>query len=247
MSIEERIRHLKQARKELGLEYYKLFNDVINGRKVNDKDFNKVVDDIKNIDDDIEKLLDARQDKESRSRRKALRDRLVALEDANRNLVQSKSKFDPMLYTELIQNHKKQRDIWADLGSVHEVPREFIKSQSSSVPSPPQPSPPPSPPKPIKKKKKIPKKKEEKHPQPIILSNIQKNRIKENVKELLKRTYKFNDKEQCSSKQRSKEYYMTKDDILKEIESNDTLKNLMPTNYKSLTKEKLCEFLFALE
>lgn len=241
MSIEARIQHLKQVRKKLGLEYYRVFNDVINGHKVNDKDFNKVVDDVKALENEIEKLMGAKQDKESRSRLEGLRDRFLALQDSNRNLLQSKSKFDPMLYTELIKNHKSQRDIWRDMSAVQEIPKEFIQSQTSSVPSP-QPSPPP-----VEKKKKTTKKRDDKHTKPVILTNIQKNQIKENVKELLKKTYKFKDKEQCSSKQRSKEYYMTKDDILKEIESNNKLKNLMPTNYKSLTKEKLCEVLFHLD
>ena len=35
--------------------------------------------------------------------------------------------------------------------------------------------------------------------------------------------------------------FMSRDDIIKVIESHDDLKNYMPPNFKKLTKEALCE------
>lgn len=68
--------------------------------------------------------------------------------------------------------------------------------------------------------------------------------ITSNIKELLS-DFAFKTKTECVSKQRTKPYYASKEEILEKIESNPELKKLMPTNYKKLTKDKLCEVFFA--
>lgn len=85
----------------------------------------------------------------------------------------------------------------------------------------------------------IPEKKKPK----VRLSNEEKVEIKENIKDMLKRIYRFKDKTECKSKQRSKPYFTTKEEIIKEIDANPEIKKIVPKNYKSLSKEALCDSL----
>lgn len=115
---------------------------------------------------------------------------------------------------------------------------------ASPKPSPPKQSPkqsipklqPISPPKPMPPPITVPK------PKPI--SPTQKNDIKENIKDILKQTFKFKNIQECTSKARTKDFYSSKEDILQAIEANDSLKKLMPANYKKLNKDQLCEFFY---
>lgn len=71
------------------------------------------------------------------------------------------------------------------------------------------------------------------------LTNIQKNIIKDNIKNLLK----FKNKAECVSKAKSKAFYMSKEEIIKLIDSTPELKAIVPENYKTLNKEQLCGYL----
>lgn len=68
--------------------------------------------------------------------------------------------------------------------------------------------------------------------------------ITSNIKDLLS-NFAFKSKTECVSKQRTKPYYASKEEILEKIESNPDIKKLMPANYKKLTKDKLCEVFFS--
>ena len=77
-----------------------------------------------------------------------------------------------------------------------------------------------------------------------ILNKEQINIIKDRVTALLKEKFKAKNKDECASNKRSAPYYMNKDDLVKNIEKEKILKEIMPKNYKSLPKEKICEHLF---
>ncbi len=69
--------------------------------------------------------------------------------------------------------------------------------------------------------------------------------IKSNIKELLGSKYlKAKSKDECVSQKRSQPYYMSLKAILEEIEKQPELKAVLPKNYKTLSKEKLCEYLY---
>ena len=89
-------------------------------------------------------------------------------------------------------------------------------------------------------------KKEAKEPEPKKdikkLTNIQKNIIKDNIKNLLK----FKNKAECVSKAKSKAFYMSKEEIIKLIDSTPELKAIVPENYKTLNKEQLCGYLSSI-
>jgi hypothetical protein len=59
------------------------------------------------------------------------------------------------------------------------------------------------------------------------------------IKPKLTALFKFKNAKECLS--RAKTMFMSRDDIINTIESNDYLKNKMPANFKKLTKEALCE------
>ena len=78
---------------------------------------------------------------------------------------------------------------------------------------------------------------------PTKLSPKQKQQITNNIKNILIDKFKFKNKGECISKAKSKEYYMSKEELIKIIDDNPDIKLIMPSNYKSLTKEKICEIL----
>ena len=64
---------------------------------------------------------------------------------------------------------------------------------------------------------------------------------------MIKRFFPFTNNDECVSAKRSLPTYMSKQDIVKQINNNKSLKTLAPKNYRTLSKEKLCEFLQSLK
>ncbi len=56
--------------------------------------------------------------------------------------------------------------------------------------------------------------------------------------------FPFKTKDQCNSRETSQKYYLSKDDVLKVIDSDKELKDLFPAGYKSLKKKDICNVLF---
>jgi hypothetical protein len=103
---------------------------------------------------------------------------------------------------------------------------------------------------PIKKiKEKLPIKKSKENV--LVSSNENKKvsskelvSIKNNVKLLLAEKFKFKSKEECLSQKRTQPYYMSKPELIDEIENNEEIKSLLPSKYSKLSKEKICDYLF---
>jgi hypothetical protein len=66
------------------------------------------------------------------------------------------------------------------------------------------------------------------------------------VKHIILSSFPFKTREECVSKKRLAEHYMTKEDIVKVINQSAEIKSVVPVNYKSLKKDELCDALFAL-
>jgi hypothetical protein len=64
------------------------------------------------------------------------------------------------------------------------------------------------------------------------------------VKHILLSSFPFKSRDECVSKKRLAEYYMTKEDIVKVISQSAEMRASVPSNYKSLKKEELCDALF---
>ena len=65
------------------------------------------------------------------------------------------------------------------------------------------------------------------------------NNIEDNQPEA-QTTFPFKTKSECESSKRSKLYYMSREDIMKQIDNNDELKTKVGNNYRKLSKEELC-------
>lgn len=119
------------------------------------------------------------------------------------------------------------------LASSHEKPAKGRKKKAESYE------------KPIKGRKK----KVESHEKPekkaaLRLSPKELNVIDENIKQLIKDKFPFATQEECISKK--KIHFMSKDDIVTQIEKHGALKRRFPSNVdiRKLKKEDICEYLF---
>ena len=72
------------------------------------------------------------------------------------------------------------------------------------------------------------------------LSPKQVQSIVNNTKTIILDKFRFKTKEDCLSRK-----VMTKDEIVKVIDENQVVRDVMPKNYKTLSKEKICEFIFS--
>ena len=59
-----------------------------------------------------------------------------------------------------------------------------------------------------------------------------------------KASFPFIDEAECISKQRSKKFYMSKDDNIKLIKNDKELQKQFPKNFATLPKEEICKILF---
>lgn len=225
VNIKNKIAELRGKKRILSRQYFDTYNRLINGLDIDKKAFDKVVDDINDIEDEIEILIGLRTNRPTEDTT-ALKEELSRL-DLQDEQILKKSVYDSKVGSTLARNFKRKVSIHNELKEITESRyNDFIEYMrvdgyaKAYIKSPAKPSS-------VKK-----------------LSVDQKVEIKYNIKDLLKNVYKFKDKTECLSKQRSKAFYMSKEDILQEIEKNENLKKLMPSNYKKLTKDKLCEFFF---
>ena len=92
-----------------------------------------------------------------------------------------------------------------------------------------------------------PEPKAKQKPKPKIIKNkIEPNKIlqiKSNVKKLLQEKFKFSSREECVSSKRSQAYFMSKKDLIEVIANNPEILNLVPSNYKTLSKDEICSYL----
>lgn len=88
----------------------------------------------------------------------------------------------------------------------------------------------------------------------IIKSSSPKLPSQERITKLLKlnsaaiaRAFRFKTVEECQSAKRSQPYYMSKEELLKAIETNDNIRKMMPKQYQSKKKEEICKSIFTLK
>ena len=79
------------------------------------------------------------------------------------------------------------------------------------------------------------------------VSTAQVQTIRSNVKNLIREKFKFTSLEECISKRSTQPYYMSKPDIIKEIDRSNVIKTKMPSGYKRLSKDDLCRALFDIK
>jgi hypothetical protein len=241
-NVQAVIKKLQQQQKGLKIKYANMYNALINGDKVDKKAFDSLVTDVIAVDKKIEDVLMETYDEPSYNVYTELVDRYNTLVDKELEL-SKKSVYDPSVSQEMasIFRQKIQLEVQLDGFKNTLFYKDYIKEGNYTVNKETQME------EPKVVKKKVVKKPDVRKPdvkKVQVLTVDEQKVIKDNIKKLLKETYKFKDKTECLSKQRNKPFYTSKDQILEEIEKNPELKQLMPKNYKNLTKEKLCEYFF---
>lgn len=57
--------------------------------------------------------------------------------------------------------------------------------------------------------------------------------------------FNFSTKKECTSREVSKPYYISKKDLVDQISGNNEMKKLFPKDYKTMKKEQLCDVIFS--
>lgn len=218
--VQQRLQDLRNTKKHLSLVYHDLRDSMIQGDKVDKKAFDSVVMNIRNVEEEMDKLYDHVSTKKNEWLQQGSQDMLSAVETSSA----------AKAFKTRVAASKQSVN---SLGNIVLSKFEFIQKDHDEEPTAPEvvhTTPP----------KKITKKKDSKK-----LTTDQVTNVSQNIKELIAKKFRFKDNTECISKQRTKPYYSSKEEILSVIESSPELKKLMPTNYKKLTKDKLCEVFFA--
>lgn len=226
VKISDEMNELQAKRRILTRKYFDYYNSLLNSEQVDQIKFDELVMEIHDLEDAIENLTDnTKRRGEEQDMIANIRDELYQLQQSDKDVLQ-KSKFDINQGKVIAKNFKKKVNLYNQLSNIHtnDIVKYIKYVKSTKKPSEPTPV--------------------VLQPKPKVLTNKEVTDIKKNITELLKRIYMFKDKQECISKQRSKPFFTSKEEILKEIEKNDELKKLMPSNYKTFTKEKLCDFFF---
>lgn len=227
--ISSYIRGLKERRRRVTRECYDMYRAILSGTPPEGgrSSYDNKLAELRAIEEKIEEMMAARHNPEYFHERDDIAARVSAASAKERAHV-SRNPHDPEVARVVVSSFRDRLSASRELAALSGSPiNEFIKSEFADIPIDlPVDAP-------VGKKKPRAKAK---------LTDVQKEEIKDNIKDLLKRVYKFKTKEECLSKKRSEPFYTSKEDILKEIDANENLKKLMPSNYKSLSKEKLCEF-----
>jgi hypothetical protein len=223
---------LKHRRQKLAREYFDMLNNIMLGKNVNSVAFDKIVSHISEIDIKLDEMYE-KQLSPFVKQRDILHEKYDQLEDKQNEIVKSESALNPHVAKTIVEIMKKKQNIMKQLSQVSEKELEEYTAETydehvEKLKQSPV----------VAKKQRVVKKSN------TNFSNDEKTQIKTNIKNVLKNVFRFKDKEECQSKARSKEYFMTKDEVIKVIDENPDLKKLMPSNFKSLTKEKLCTFIF---
>ena len=225
IKIRDKIKNLKNERRVLLQEYWDMQYKIIYTNAIIENKYTKVITNIEKIDKEIEEMNVL----------------LVPYEFYKKDSNNFTESYKMLKEQDVITNKdikniiKIHTDVW-NKGRISVIPPEpsFLLEPSEEIPI-------------DEANTEMPIIQEKKQKRVIyrkILDTDQMNTIKEKVKELLKDKLKAKNVEECKSAKRSAAYYMNKDTLVKEIEKEQIFKNIMPKNYKSLPKEKICEHLF---
>lgn len=129
------------------------------------------------------------------------------------------------------EHNSNDTSIIEDIGYILHQDKK-TKPKKAKEPPTKQPANEPPTKQPVKeKKKKI-----------IILDSEKQKQLRTQAKDVLKTAFKFTNKQDCLSRKQA--VFMSKDQIVQTIDKHQELKEIVPKNYKSLSKEELCTYLF---
>ena len=226
---------LQKRKRSLAMEYYDMYDQLVHdSAKVKPADLNKVAESIHSLQKEIDQLVDFKtlQQHHSSSKQDSIANSLAEIQRMEDDIY--KQAMPVMHAASLASMFKEKLRLHKELKASRFddlVTDEFIvdSSRTDEVDAPEDIKPP------LKNKKKTTKK----------LTNVQVENVSKTIKSLIASKYRFKTQEECLSKQRTKDFYASKEQIISIVDSTPELKKLMPANYKKLTKDKLCEVFFS--
>ncbi len=263
--VNERLAELKARKQKLLLENYDLYNDIImipleKIKNTTKEKYEKLLEDINMIDIEIDNLHNYTGLLHNRSRieldrltdiyNNSVREQKLLIDNGNDIDRYLKLHAKIQKTKETINDEKSKRTIDFYIEKLPQLSNVVLKEIDKIPESKENESKEKEPSK--KEKTKVEKVKVEKSKTEKTktektkkITPKQLETIKSNIKELLGSKYlKAKSKDECVSQKRSQPYYMSLKAILEEIEKQPELKAVLPKNYKTLSKEKLCEYLY---
>lgn len=214
------IEELKNRRRELLLNYKDIYDQILYTKEYKNE-YNKIITEILDIDARIETLIqyfnlvNQIENKDEKLKKEIKQLRNQLIESITNKVLKK--------YLVKIDEYYKLIDKTVDTIDFYIVEKSILMDMDKKEPVIVEDK---------KQKNKLPIRKD----QDIL--------IKTNIKLLLAEKFKFKTKEECSTSKRSAQFYMTKDEIVKTIESTPELIDHMPKKYKSMKKEEICDHLF---
>lgn len=252
--INDYIHKLKQEKSSLLIEYYDLYNTIIMlspadkiSQTTRDK-YDKLIELINKIQTDIDHLQNYRYqldiiDKDkidklhTQYKNSLLEQKNLQIEgNGIARFVKLNKNIENTLEELRLEKNKSKIDFYVEkLPQLSNVVLKDIKEKIIEKPVSPKEE--------TKKEKKPKVTKKAEISKKISPKKLES--VKSNIKELIESTLlKPKSKEECVSQKRSQPFYMSLKAILEEIEKHPELKAMLPKNYKTLPKEKLCEYLY---
>ena len=238
-------------KKELAIKYHNLYNNILysDNPKSLQKDYDNIINQLEIVDKNIDKLNQYYELINNKNynifigniikENKTLLLKQSELFNINNS---DKSSIVKMvkLYNEIFKNVEMLEDAEKKINKIDfyiiSLPEFNVKNKKEKVQSPSK----------IEKEKT--KKEELIEPKQVSKLNLKVTpqqilSIKSNVKKLIADKFKFKSKDECISQKHKQSYYMSKPELIDEIEKNKEIKALLPANYQKLSKEKICEYL----
>lgn len=210
-------------------QYYEFIEQIKDGVEVDEEAYSSLVEQINGLDNKIVnvakelEIMKSEQTSQLRGLLEEMKDNQKLIEKLVEKQLGLKHVNEKDIKS-IVMKMKSNNDIRGQVNTLKASINTYVKQGKLVTPPKPKPTKPPV----VKKPK-------------AVVEKV--NAVKPNVKELIKSVFKFTNKEECLS--RKKALFMSKDDIIKIIDENDDLKKIVPANYKKLTKEVLCDHLFA--
>lgn len=235
-SIDHDVNDLKRQKQMLCRSYIELFEAIIDEKSNNVKELENLIENIQSLDGRYYTIM--QEYDKMKTTNEVLLDKLKDTLHESKNIYSSTSAYDPSLKSKLYKLHKEAMGLQQKLqASIDHLPGYYAKLKTKdSVPTVNDKANDKATNKEAVKKKVL-----EKKPPSPHLSMEKVDEIKSKIKDLLKSKFKPKTLQECTSRQHSKAFYMSKEDLIKQIEATPEIKKLMPANYKTLSKEKICE------
>lgn len=228
INIQDEINNLSNLKRNIALKYYNILEEVIYNNSYEHKHLlDKFTEEINILDNKINHLKQIFNDINLNMELNNLENELSLLKNNEIKLINENNKNDILTAKELANIHKKKYEIFLKIKNYKNIDLKNITLLQSEKND-------------IVNEIKEEKEKIIKNTNFKILNKDKKDILNSKIKEKL---FKFKNIDECASKKRSMSYYMSRQELIDIIDKDSKIKNLMPSNFKTLPKEELCKYI----